>query len=140
MKTTRDRDCFINGDRGASSSENTKEKPHREVKTNTVNINPDTFYPFHILTSSSENGELEPKGHKSKVRINIDLDSDINNEIDILRRNANVTNTIQHDRENMDCSVALSDQKKEMINDTNTNHINCKINPRSFSKLKKEKT
>ena len=99
METTRDRDCFINGDRGTSSSKNTKEKSHREVKTNTVNINPDTFSPFDILTLSSKNGELEPKEHKSKVRINIDLDSDINNDINVLRRKSNVTNTAQHDRD-----------------------------------------
>ena len=46
-----------------------------------------------------------------------------------------MTNTAQHDRENIDYSIASTDQKKEMINDTNTNHINCKRNLRSLSKL-----
>ena len=94
----------------------------------------DTYSSFDMITSSSENGELEPKGHKLKDR-KIDLDSDGNNEIDVLRRKSNMTNTTHNDRVNIDYLVASTDQKKEIINDTNTDHINCKRNPRSLSKL-----
>lgn len=82
-----------------------------------------------MLTSSSEKDELEPKGHKSKDRTKIDLDSYINNKFDVLKRKYNMTSITQHDRENIDYSVALTDQKKEIRNDTNTNHRNCKIHP-----------
>ena len=64
-----------------------------------------------MLTSSSENGELEPKGNKSKDRAKIDLYSDGNNEINVLRRKLIVTNTAKHDRESIYYSVAPTNQK-----------------------------
>ena len=111
METTRNRDYYSNGDRGANSSEDITNESHRYVTTNTVNRESDTNYPFDMLTSSSENGELESNGHRSNARPKIDLDRDGNTKLDVLRRNATVTNTVQHDRENIDYSVASNDPK-----------------------------
>ena len=61
-----------------------------------------------MLTPSSENDEFEPKGYKLNGRPKIDLDRDGNTKIDVLRRKATTTNTAQHDRENIDYSVALN--------------------------------
>ena len=62
-----------------------------------------------MLTPSSENDEFEPKGYKLNGRPKIDLDRDVNTKIDVLRRKATATNTAQHDRDNIDYSVASND-------------------------------
>ena len=128
MKTIQDRDYYMNGDRFSSSFEDTTKKSHRDITTNTVNRELDTHYSFVMMIPSSKNGESEPKGYKSNARPKIDPDRDGNTKIDVLRRNVTLTNTTQHDRENIDYFVASNDQKKDMINDNNTNHINCKRN------------
>ena len=135
MKKTRDRDYYINSDRCTSSSEDTTKESHCYVTTNTVNRDPDTNYPFDMLTSSSTNGESEPNGYKSNANPKIDLDRAGNTSLDVLRIKETVTNTAQHDRENIDYCVASNDLKNDMINDNNSNHIDIKRNPRSLSKL-----
>ena len=135
MKKTRDRDYYINSDRCTSSSEDTTKESHCYVTTNTVNRDPDTNYPFDMLTSSSTNGESEPNGYKSNANPKIDLDRAGNTSLDVLRIKKTVTNTAQHDRENIDYCVASNDLKNDMINDNNSNHIDIKRNPRSLSKL-----
>ena len=71
----RDKSHFINGDRGVSSSRN-KEKSHREVKKKTVNRESAIYSSLDMGTSSSENGELELRGDKSKDRTKVDRDSE----------------------------------------------------------------
>merc|ERR1711957_888318 len=71
----RDKSYFINGDRGVSSSRN-KEKSHLEVKKKTVNSESAIYSSLDMGTSSSENGELELRGNKSKDRTKVDRDSE----------------------------------------------------------------
>ena len=120
MDTTRDRDYSINGDKGASSYEDTKKKSHREFNTNTVHRETDKNHPFDMLPSSSENGELGQKEITSKDRTTIDLCGDGNNKINVLKRKAHVTNTAQHDGKNIEYSALQHYDGPDFITNLNT--------------------
>ena len=118
MGRIQDTGYLENGDIGVSSSRNNKEKLHRAIKENTFNRNLDKYSSLGIYSSSSH-GKLK-KGLTLKARTIIYLTGDGINTINIMRRKANATNTVQRDVENMDYSALQHYTGPDCITKTDT--------------------